>query len=202
MSVFRGAGMSTLRFMRRATVCLILAGFLCLPALAAASGPPTIVGAAPSNVRNHEATIQFSIDPEGLETEYEFEYGREAGTYYPFHYLWDGTLPAGDEAVLREAKLPAYFEGGLFPGTEYHYRVVARNAAGTTEGPDEVFTTSNEPAPVLTTSPVSEATTANVHFEGTVNPEGNPLTGCRFRWVTDSVFHNAGFEKWNVVAQA
>src|SRR5205085_396899 len=30
---------------------------------------------------------------------------------------------------------------GLQPGTTYHYRVVAENAEGTTEGPDKTFTT-------------------------------------------------------------
>jgi len=174
----------------------VLAGFLCIPAAAAASGPPAIGIGVPTDVRNHEATVHFSIDPEGLETEYEFEYGREAGVYFPFHSLWDGELPAGDEAVPREAKLPAYFEGGLLPGTEYHYRVVARNAAGVTEGPDEVFTTSDEPAPVFANGPVGPGGPGAVEFTGTVDPEGNELSRCRFRWVTDSIFHNAGFEKW------
>ena len=147
-------------------------------------------------VRNRTATLHFAIDPEGLETKYEVEYGWEEGEYYPLHYLWDGTLPAGEGFVLREAKLPAYFEGGLLPGTEYHYRVVAHNAAGTVEGPDEVFTTTDEPAPAFVNGAVQSVGPGAVEFTGTVNPQGNELTGCRFRWVTDSIFHNAGFEKW------
>jgi len=53
---------------RRATLCLALAAFLCLPAVAAASAPPAIVNGTPTNVRNREATLHFSIDPEGLAT--------------------------------------------------------------------------------------------------------------------------------------
>jgi len=30
---------------------------------------------------------------------------------------------------------------GLTPGTTYHYRVVGKNAAGTSNGADETFTT-------------------------------------------------------------
>jgi hypothetical protein len=33
-------------------------------------------------------------------------------------------------------------------------------------------------------------------FTGTVDPAGALLTGCRFRWVSPSTFHYAGFEKW------
>lgn len=181
--------------MKRAILCLLFAVCLCLPAAAAASGPPTIEYLAPEP-RNQEATVHFTIDPEGFETQYEVEYGPAAGDYNESNESWTGTLPAGDDPVALEATFPAFFEGQLVPGTTYHYRVVAKSDGGTTEGADQTFTTSDEPAPVLTTSPVGASTTDNVHFEGTVDPEGNSLTGCRFRWVTDSVFHNAGFEKW------
>jgi len=154
------------------------------------------VGYEAATVRNHEATVHFTIDPEGFETEYEVEYGPAAGDYNEFNESWTGTLPAGDDPVALEATFPAFFEGKLSPGTTYHWRVVAKSDGGTTEGTDQTFTTTDEPAPALTTSPVGGSTTDNVHFEGTVDPEGNPLTGCRFRWVTDSVFHNAGFEKF------
>lgn len=179
---------------RSATVCLILAVFLCLPA-AAAAAPPQIeyLGSSP---RNKEATVQFAIDPNGLETEYEVEYGPEAGVYNELSYFWNGTLPAGEDPVAREATFPAYWEGSLTPGTTYHWRVVAWNADGVAEGSDETFPTTNGIGAVFWTRPVAEATTENVHFEGTADPGGSLLTGCRFRWVTDSVFKNAGFEKW------
>ncbi|HEU5105955.1 MAG TPA: hypothetical protein VFU11_08940 [Solirubrobacterales bacterium] len=156
---------------------------------------PVIEYLAPSP-RNHEATVHFTIDPQGLETEYEVEYGSAEGEYHEFNEPWSGTLPAGDDPVERQATFPAFFEGPLSAGKTFHWRVVAKSAAGTTVGPDETFTTTDEPAALVTTSPVSEATTENVHFEGTVDPEGNPLTGCRFRWVTPSTYQFAGFEKW------
>lgn len=158
--------------------------------------PPSIQYLDPDPLRNKSATVRFVVDPSELDTEYEVEWGLQAGVYHELNYLWDGTVSAEEGPVLREAELPAYWENGFWPGTTVHWRVVARNAAGATEGPDETFTTPNEPAALVTTSPVSEATTENVHFEGTVDPEGNPLTGCRFRWVTPSTYQFAGFEKW------
>lgn len=157
------------------------------------SEPPAIEYLAPDPLRNESATLRFKIYPNRLDTEYEVEYGDEAGNYNEFHYLWDGTVPAGEEPVTREAKLPAYWEGSLWPGTTYHWRVVARNAAGTTEGPDETFTTPDELPPALTTS-VTEATVANTHFTGTVDPEGHELTGCRFRWLPVGLYDGRMFE--------
>jgi len=145
--------------------------------------PPQVEYLSPSPLRNESATLRFMVDPNGLETEYEVEYGPEAGNYNEYHYLWDGTVPAGDDPVLREAEIPAYWEPELWPGTEYHWRVVAKNAAGTYEGPDETFTTPDEPPPLLTTSPASGGTTAVAHLFGTVDPEGHEVTGCRFRWL-------------------
>lgn len=166
----------------------------------AASGfgqaPPRIEYLAPSPLRNRTATLRFAVDPEGLETEYEVEYGRGEGEYFEYHYLWDRTLPAGDQLVPGKADLPAYWEGGLVPDTEYHWRVVARNAAGTTEGPDETFVTPDEPAPVLVNVAATPLGEDGASFSGTVDPEGSPLTGCRFRWVSDSTYAIKGFEGW------
>jgi hypothetical protein len=40
-----------------------------------------------------------------------------------------------------------YHAHGLEPGTTYHYRVVGKNAYGTTVGDDKTFTTSSSPEP-------------------------------------------------------
>ena len=180
---------------RPAVLSLVLAWCLCVPALAAAASAPTIEYFAPSPLRNHEATLRFAVDPNGLETTYEVEYGTEAGSYFPNFGIRSGTLPAGEEPVTLEVEVPAFFEASLQAGTEYHWRVVAKNSAGTTEGPDQVFTTPDEPAPVFVTGTATQTGPGSVAFTGTVDPEGVPLTGCRFRYLDKITFTQAGFEK-------
>lgn len=180
---------------RSGAVLFLLILACCLPASAAAASAPTIEYSAPSPLRNHEATLRFAVNPNGLDTSYEVEYGFEAGDYFEYNYPWDRELPAGTEPVAGKAEIPAHFEAKLQPATEYHWRVVATNSAGTTTGPDQVFTTPDEPPPVFTTGAVTVLAPTSVVFEGTVDPEGNPLTGCRFRWVSDTTHTYAGFEK-------
>lgn len=174
---------------------LVLLVLAALPVTAAAAAAPTIGYLTPDPIRSEEATLRFTIDPEGLETSYEVMYGEAAGSYHPFHEPLDGVLPAGDDPVLLEKTIPVFFEGPLTPGTEYHWRVVATNAAGTTEGADQSFTTPVGPAPVLVNGGATQTGPASVSFTGTVDPEGALLTGCRFRYLDKVTFTQAGFEK-------
>jgi len=127
------------------TFAVALLALAALPAMATAAAAPAIEYSTPSLIRNKEATLRFSIDPEGLETSYEVMYGTEAGNYHPSHEPIDGVLPEGNEPVALAKVIPVFFEGGLKPGTEYHWRVVAKNAEGETVGTDQVFTRRSSP---------------------------------------------------------
>jgi hypothetical protein len=177
------------------TFVLALLTLAVLPAAALAAAAPTIEYSTPDPLRNHEATLRFSIDPEGLETSYETMYGTEAGNYHPFHEPIDGVLPAGDEPVSLAKVIPVFFEAALQPGTEYHWRVVAKNAEGETFGPDQVFTTTDGPKALFGNGAAMQTGLSSVTVGGTVDPEGAPLTGCRFRYVDKVTFTMAGFEK-------
>jgi PKD repeat protein len=76
-------------------------------------------------------TAHGAVDPENQATEWSFEYGptAEYGAVTPA-----GSLPGGDSLRQVDAELP-----GLVAGRLYHYRLVARNASGTTEGSDRVM---------------------------------------------------------------
>jgi len=179
--------------MRKWIVSLLVLCFcVAIPAQASASAPPAIQDFGASSVRNHEATISFSIDPEGLATEYEIKYGTVPGVYYPYTY-WESELPAGEEPVTLKFKMPPFWAGQLGAGTEYHWFVIAKNAAGTTEGPVQHFTTTNGPKPGVATGSASNPTSSSASFSGSVDPEGFPLTGCRFRYVTEITHHFKGF---------
>lgn len=188
-----------LRIMRRATTIFatLTMAFWLLPALATAAAPPAIEYSTPSTIRNKEATLRFAIDPQGLETSYEIEIAKVGKSLKSWEM--PSLTPAGEESVALEASIPRYFEGGLIPGTEYHWRVTAWNDEGKTVGAEQLFTTTDGPTPVFTTATVSQTGSNRVSFTGTVDPEGAPLTGCRFRWVDKAIFTNAGFEKWAAV---
>lgn len=196
--------MATLqRPMRRAAVILlVLAGMACLPAVAAASGPPVIEYLAPHPLRNHEATVHFTVDPNGLETTYEVEYGKKAGEYFPNNYPWTRELPAGDEPVAGEAKFPAYFQGQLLADTEYHWRVVAKNSAGTTIGPDETFTTTDGVPPTTFTEAATEQTLHSSVLHGSIDPEGAPVTECEFQVVSEINLQYKGWLLFDLIEPA
>jgi hypothetical protein len=184
----------------RRAVLLFLTLACCLPASAVAAGPPTIEYFAPDPLRNHEATLRYAVDPEGLETEYWMEYGDAPGDYFEYSYPWSGELPAGDDPVMRGAEVPAHFQGPLRKGTTYYWRVVAKNSAGTTEGPELQFTTTDGLPARGITGDAQELSLTSVHLEGMVDPEGTPLTDCTFRYRKLSVYNgykSGGFERQN-----
>jgi hypothetical protein len=182
--------------MKRAVAFLfVLAVGMCvLAGTAIAASAPTIEYGTPDPVRNQDATVHFSIDPGGLETEYEVDWAPVGAELS--HWNMPGLVPAGEEPVAEETKLPRYWEGDLSPGTEYHWRVRAWNAEGETVGPEQFFTTTEVPAPVFTNGTATQTGSDTVTFTGTVDPEGALLTGCRFRWVSPTTYQYAGFEKW------
>jgi hypothetical protein len=182
--------------MKRAVAFLFVlaVGTCVLAGTAMAASTPAIEYGTPGPIRNHEATVRFSIDPGGLETEYEVDWGRVGEELS--HWNMANLLPAGEEAVAREVELPRYWEGGMLAGTEYRWRVRAWNAEGETVGPEQLFTTTEGPAAVFTNGTATQTGPDTVTFTGTVDPEGTLLTGCRFRWVSPTTYQYAGFEKW------
>ena len=85
-----------------------------------------------SEVKWSKATLNASINSNGLATKYQFEYGT--------------TVSYGSKAPLSPVAAPESGSvsqpvSGLAAKTTYHYRVVAENAFGTTYGADKAFTT-------------------------------------------------------------
>lgn len=95
-------------------------------------GPPEIKSTTAANIAENEAELQAQIDPNGLETDYAFEYiteqaaaKNEEEAKEPFAGATPaggGTLPVGNLPAPASAALT-----GLSPGTSYHFRVIATN---------------------------------------------------------------------------
>jgi hypothetical protein len=96
---------------------------------------PRVSPQAASSLKATTATLNATVNPEGLATTYQFEYGtstsyRETAPVTP--------APAGSGSSFVPASTDV---SELEGGTLYHYRIAATNAAGTVYSADRHFTT-------------------------------------------------------------
>jgi alpha-tubulin suppressor-like RCC1 family protein len=97
--------------------------------------PSAITGVA-TGVTTTGATVTGSVNPNGPDAHYYFEYGPTTsyGTKIP--------TPPGNDAGFGTKAVPASAKiTDLQPSTVYHYRLVASSWVGTTDGADHTFTT-------------------------------------------------------------
>ncbi|HEX5309328.1 MAG TPA: hypothetical protein VFW38_09645 [Solirubrobacteraceae bacterium] len=107
----------------------------------AGSTPPVVVTGAVTGVSATTATISGSVNPQGLKTSYEFQFGETPA--------YGGAEIFGNAGEGEAAETVATAFQYLIPGTTYHYRVVAVNADGTTYGADQTFTTPGVVSPIV-----------------------------------------------------
>jgi len=101
-------------------------------------GPPSVLSTSARDVTSTSATLRGEVNPNTFATTFHFEYGLDdcavsACTSVP---LADAPIGSGHRPVAVSQEIE-----GLQPGTSYHYRVVAANSEGVTEGPDRILTT-------------------------------------------------------------
>ncbi len=125
------------------------------------------------------AKVSTDVNPNHWETIYLFEWGetQEYGTQTSFSQPIGGLdnepIQVGEELT------------GLTPGTRYHFRVVAANFKGTTNGEDVVFTT---PAlPRIDSTGAEAVTKTSVHFTGSVSAGASP-TNVSFQYGTSAAY--------------
>lgn len=118
----------------------ISSGGTAAPASAAPAAPSATTGSA-SNLAGSTATLGGTVNPNGSDTDYYFQYGTSAsyGSTTPMSDAGAGTSNASVSANLS----------GLNSNTTYHYRLVAVSSAGTTNGTDQTFTTTASQPVVL-----------------------------------------------------
>ncbi|MGC2375092.1 MAG: hypothetical protein WA484_14560 [Solirubrobacteraceae bacterium] len=132
---------------------------------------PAVSTGGASDVTVGSVTLAGSVDPQGWETGYFFEYGPTTS----YGALWPG-IPVVLGAFTGAQNVVSAIQN-LLPGMTYHYRLVANNPAGTSYGTDGTFATLEYPASVIQQTPVL---TTDLGFTnpdaGTGKPSGRSLS--------------------------
>lgn len=137
--------MTTLKTIRRIALAgaVLASAMLALPfgSLAAIRTPvpkaPSVNTGGFTVVSTSSVTLKGGVNPHGIPTVYAFQYGTTTG-------YGTQTSPASVGNGAKGVDVSQTITG-LSPGVTYHYRLIAKNAAGTTKGEDETFTTNKMP---------------------------------------------------------
>ena len=120
----------------------------------AGQSPLAVTGSA-SGISVSEATLSGTVNPEGKETSYRFEYG--TNTEYGTQAFGTVLPEQGEQTVTLSLR-------GLEAGTTYHYRLVVTNPGGTSVGQDETFTTPPISDPLVNPAVPPLIATPNIAF--------------------------------------
>jgi RHS repeat-associated protein len=107
---------------------------------------PSATTEAATGVKETEAMLKGSVNPNGYATTYQFEYGPTTS--------YGTKVPIGAESVGSGTKAVAVSKAikGLTEGATYHYRILATNAAGTANGADKTLKTLHPPQTTITSA--------------------------------------------------
>lgn len=159
---------------------------------------PTVTTLTVTGVGTTGATLNGSVDPNGLATDAWFEWGTSPDLA-TFGTSSIQALGAGTDVLPVMATL-----AGLSPGATYHYRVAASNSSGLATGSIRSFTTASPDAfRVVSTSPVNDAT--DVPLDGritvTFSEEVEPATLVDAITVSSPVGSLAGVISYNATTR-
>jgi streptogramin lyase len=129
-----------------------------------ATAEPSVTTGSATGVTETEATLNGSVNPNGLETKYYFEYGTTDA-----YGSKTAEVSAGSGETSVEASKAVT---GLEPGTIYEFRIVATNSEGTTDGKNQTVTTSGVDFPSVETEAATGAGETTAALNGTVDPRG------------------------------
>jgi hypothetical protein len=133
----------------------------------ASANPPTATTQAATLVTSSGATLNSTVNPNGLSTTIQFEYGLTAS--------YGSTTTSGNIGTTSGSYATAIT--GLSPNTLYHFRIVATSSGGTGNGADLTFTTSaSANPPTATTQAATLVTSSGATLNSTVNPNGLSTT--------------------------
>lgn len=160
-------------------VIAVLVAAVIVPATLAlgATSAPAVTTAAATNVADTSVTLNGTVNPNGQQTSYAFQWGPTSAYGHETPLTSAG---AGTAATPVSYGLP-----GLSPGSAYHFRIIAISASGVSVDSDQMFATTGtappaSPPPTATSGSASNVdapgATISATLNGTVNPAGQATT--------------------------
>ena len=141
---------------------------------AGASSAPIVATASASAVTSDSAVLNGSVNPNGDDTTYYFEYGIEEAGAIAEYAAKTAEQDAGSGTIDQSVSVTI---SGLSSNTTYNYRIAASNGNGTSYGSNKTFVTEGVAiAPSVTTSPAASITSRSAVINGIVNPHGVSTT--------------------------
>jgi sugar lactone lactonase YvrE len=154
---------------------------------------PLVFGESGTQTGTSTATVNATVVPFGLDTTCSVQFVDDA-TFKSSGYDTATSVPctpsdlgSGFANVSATADLT-----GLSTLTTYHFRFVATNSDGTTNGADSTFETGGPPAVVAGSESASSITDREASVSGSVIPNGLDTT-CIFQYVDDGTFQASGY---------
>ena len=147
--------------------------------------PPTVVTDSAGGVGQSAATVSGSVNPDGQATTYHFDYGTTTAYGAQAPAPPDPSAGSGSGAQPVSANLT-----GLAANTIYHFRIVATNASGTTNGSDRTVKTLPNPLTVVTRA-ASSITQTSATLNATVNPNGAEVSKCEVEYGTTNAYESS-----------
>ena len=130
---------------------------------------PTVTTESATDVTTTTATLNGTVNANGISTTAWFEYGSISGSYGSKS---NTKAVTGSTDTTVSASI-----SGLTAGTTYYYRIAAQNSIGTSYGKEMSFyyTSQTEP-PSVTTEAATDVTATSATLNGEVNPNSQSTT--------------------------
>jgi phosphodiesterase/alkaline phosphatase D-like protein len=148
---------------------------------------PGVTTKPASTVRDTTATLNGSVNPLGQSTTAYFEYGTSTsyGTSTAVKTVGSGSNSSNVAIGVT----------GLKPGVTYHFRIVAKNGAGSSSGSDQSFTTTGPPG--IATAAATSITSSTATLNASLDSRGHTTTwyfdyGTTTAYGTKSASHSQG----------
>ena len=127
--------------------------------------PPSATTSQVSDLGATSATLNGTVNPNGTDTKYFFEYGLTTT------YGQDSPAAPGADAGAGSANVPVSATvNGLQPNQTYHFQLVASSAGGTASGGDQTVKTNAAP-PSVSSEASSNVTQTGALLAAQVNPD-------------------------------